>query len=195
MRKIEENTMQKINENIMQKSVRVALLFAATLTCSAQVSTPPAGNFKFKSIDVPGAVSTDAEGINNLGQIAGSFRDSSGVTAGYVQDGDQIRKIQFPNATRTFGACINNSGTVGGNYFDGFATVATNTAGNKMIYRGTNKLSLTLNSPSFGLFKGSLVDPASQKTIAFKGAVLQTEQAASGLFVGTNQTGKVIFAP
>ena len=94
--------------------------------------------------------------------------------------------LNFTNGTATF---------LGGNFFDSFSSPATNTPGGKLTYRGTNKLSLMLNSPTFGLFKGSLVDPVGKKTIAFKGAILQTQQVASGFFTGTNQSGKVIFAP
>nr|WP_294516246.1 hypothetical protein [uncultured Rhodopila sp.] len=38
----------------------------------------------FKTIDVPGAASTDATAINNLGQVAGTYTDSSGVVHGFV---------------------------------------------------------------------------------------------------------------
>ena len=63
---------------------------------------------------------------------------------------------------------------------------------------GLTPTSVTVGNVStlaFGLFKGSLVDPVSKKIIAFKGGILQTQQVASGFFIGTNQTGKVIFAP
>ncbi len=94
--------------------------------------------------------------------------------------------LNFPNGTLTL---------LGGNYFTSFTTRATNTTGNPLLYRGTNKLSLTLNSPTFGLFKGSVVDPVSLKTVSFKGALLQTQQVASGFFLGTNQSGRVSFGP
>ncbi|MFO1488589.1 MAG: S8 family serine peptidase [Verrucomicrobiota bacterium] len=83
----------------------------------------------------------------------------------------------------------------GGNVFDVFAVTATNKPSAPLVYRGTNKLTLTLNSPTSALFKGSLVNPATGRTVSFKGAVLQDQQTASGLFVGTNQTGKVSFSP
>ena len=97
-------------------SAIVFALMLATLTCVAQV---PAGNFRFQNVDVPGAPFTLAGGINNLGQIAGFFRDSSGVVHGYVQDGDDIREITFPGARKTFPSAINNAGTVAGSYSDG----------------------------------------------------------------------------
>ena len=83
----------------------------------------------------------------------------------------------------------------GGNFFDNFTSFATNAPGGTLVYRGTNKLSFTLNSPTFGLFKGSLVDPVSLKTLSFKGAILQTQQVASGFLLGTNQSGQVSFGP
>jgi hypothetical protein len=83
---------------------------------SAQVL---AGNFRFQNIDVPGSTSTSVGGINNLGQMAGFFHDSSGGVHGYVQDGADIRVFDFPNAHKTFGEVINNAGMVAGAYSDG----------------------------------------------------------------------------
>jgi hypothetical protein len=116
----------------------------------------------------------------------GFFIQTNAVGSKYQAPLSGMPLLNFTNGTMTF---------LGGNYFNTFASFATNTPAAKMIYRGTNKLSLTLNSPGFGLFKGSVVDPVSKKTVAFKGAVLQDQQVASGFFVGTNQDGKVIFAP
>ena len=117
--------------------------------------------------------------------------------AGFIVQTNAIgSKYQTPAA----GAPLLNftNGTVtllGGNYFTHFTSSATNAPGSKLIFRGTNKLSFTLNSPTFGLFKGSLLDPVSLKTISFKGALLQTQQVASGFFQGTNQSGRVSFGP
>jgi hypothetical protein len=83
----------------------------------------------------------------------------------------------------------------GGDYVGLLSNSVTNPPGNPLVYRGTNELSLKLNSPTFGLFSGSLRDPISKKTIAFKGGILQTQPWAAGLFVGTNQTGQVILGP
>jgi hypothetical protein len=90
------------------------------------------------------------------------------------------------------------SGTVtllGGNYFSTLAITATNTSAKPLIYRGTNNLSLTLDSPAPGLFKGSVTDPVSRKKISFTGGILETQQVASGFFLGTNQSGKISFGP
>ena len=83
---------------------------------------------------------------------------------------------------------------VGGNYFLSFTNAATNTPKNVLAYKGTNGFSLTLNTAQ-GLFTGSMKDPKTGKTVSFNGAILQTQQVASGFLLGTNQSGKVIFSP
>lgn len=89
-------------------------------TTAPRVPTPPAGSFQFQNIDLPGAVSTFADGINDLGQLVGSFQDSLGNLHGYVGNGADFQTIDFPNASGTFPTSINNSGTVAGAYADEF---------------------------------------------------------------------------
>lgn len=55
---------------------------------------------------------------------------------------------------------------------------------------GANKLVLTF-TPSTGLFKGTAVDPATARPIAFTGVVLQKQGLGFGHFLGTGQTGSV----
>lgn len=117
---------------------------------------------------------------------AGFIIQTNAIGSKYLAPAKGMPLLNFTNGILTL---------LGGNYFDTFTSLATNTVASQLLYRGTNKLSFTLNSPSSGLFKGSLVDPVSLKTISFKGAILQTQQVASGFLTGTNQYGKVIFAP
>ena len=58
---------------------------------------------------------------------------------------------------------------------------------------GTNKLSVTITTSGIqaGLFKGSVVNPVSGKTVPINGALLQKQDAGFGSFSGTNQTGSV----
>jgi hypothetical protein len=67
-------------------------------------------------------------------------------------------------------------------------------ADNKVTNLSSNKLTLTLKTSS-GLFKGSVVDPATLKTIPIGGVVLQKQNMGSGWFFGTNQSGRVYFGP
>jgi len=55
-------------------------------------------------------------------------------------------------------------------------------------------LSLKLTT-STGLFKGSVVNPATGKAVPFGGVVLQNQNFGGGFFTGTNQTGRVFFGP
>ncbi|HZI57040.1 MAG TPA: hypothetical protein VFF39_09710 [Verrucomicrobiae bacterium] len=105
----------------MKKKVIVLVVASliATFTCFAQAQTPPAGNFRFQNIDVPGASATLVGGLNNRGQMVGFYRDAAKVVHGYFQDGTDIQEITFPNAHKTFPAAINNAGEITGSYSDG----------------------------------------------------------------------------
>jgi hypothetical protein len=87
-----------------------------------------------------------------------------------------------------------NAILLGGNFFGSFTNTATNTPGSKLLYKGTNGFSLTLNA-SQGLFTGSIKAPGTAKAVSFSGAILQTQQVASGFLLGTNQSGKVMLGP
>jgi hypothetical protein len=55
---------------------------------------------------------------------------------------------------------------------------------------GTNNLKLSFTTTT-GLFQGSVINPATGKPIAVKGALLQKQNIGYGYFLGTNQTGGV----
>src|SRR5262249_46675304 len=50
-------------------------------------------------------------------------------------------------------------------------------------------------SPQSGLFKGSVINPATGRRINFNGAVLQKQNAGYGCFLDANQSGAVYFGP
>src|SRR5260370_3601373 len=74
-------------------------------------------NGVFTIINVPGASDTAAEGINSVGQIVGSFADSTG-RHGFLDTNGVFTKIDFPGTTFTEPFGINNSGQIVG-AFDG----------------------------------------------------------------------------
>jgi hypothetical protein len=59
---------------------------------------------------------------------------------------------------------------------------------------GSDELTLKIN-PTTGQFSGSFLNPAVGKTTKLGGLFLQTDDSAAGFFLGTNQTGFVIFEP
>jgi hypothetical protein len=48
---------------------------------------------------------------------------------------------------------------------------------------------------STGLFKGSVINPATLKPIPFKGVVLQKQNSVSGYFLQTGKSGPVRLMP
>jgi len=83
---------------------------------------------------------------------------------------------------------------VSGNLPQGITNQIALSTANKITNQSSNKLSLTI-LPSSGRFKGSVGDPASSKTISFNGVILEKQDVGYGLFLGTNQTGRVYFGP
>ena len=91
---------------------------AATATCLYALSTTSASaqGLVFTPIDFPGAVLTNAQGINAQGEIVGFYTDTAGRTHGFVQSGGQFRSIDFPNAQLTRVRGIGPAGDIVGNY-------------------------------------------------------------------------------
>lgn len=60
-----------------------------------------------------GGLSSTALGINNAGQLVGSYTDGTGVK-GYVLTGTFYDTFSYPGSIRTFGRALNNTGLVTG---------------------------------------------------------------------------------
>ena len=102
-------------------------------------------------LDAAGLIGTSPESwafsINDLGDIAGTYTDTSGTFHGYVHHADRtITHIEFPNATGTKAYGVNDRGTVIGVYID--------TDGNTrsfMLRKGRYRnMDLPGGTPSFG---------------------------------------------
>jgi hypothetical protein len=70
-------------------------------------------------IEFPGAVSTFAFGINDAGQIVGSYTESGGRQRGYIRNGTTFTTIDYPSAQTTRVTGINNAGDMVGCYDSG----------------------------------------------------------------------------
>jgi hypothetical protein len=65
---------------------------------------------------------------------------------------------------------------------------------NKVTVVSANTNSLTMKlSPSSGRMSGSFIHPQTLRTSSIKGVVLQKQNAATGFFLGTNESGSVSF--
>lgn len=80
----------------------------------------------------------------------------------------------------------------GGNRSRSSTNDVTLGAKSKITNVGTNTLTLSFTLSS-GLFKGSYVEDGTTRKTAFSGAVLQKANHGSGYFLGTNQSGRVVF--
>jgi uncharacterized membrane protein len=71
------------------------------------------------TIDVPGGISTDAYGINDVGQIVGVVGDDSDFHYGFFRDTDgSFTTVSVPAAFQTFTYGINDAGQLVGGYID-----------------------------------------------------------------------------
>ena len=80
----------------------------------------------------------------------------------------------------------------GGNLSGDSANDVTLGPKSKVTNLGPNQLTMTFTLSS-GLFKGTFVEPGTTKKRAFNGAVLQKANNGSGHWLGTNQSGRVVF--
>ncbi len=75
----------------------------------------------FTQLDFPGAFVTQANAINDAGQIVGTYETLQGLYSFLYQNGEYTR-IAVPHAVRTFATAINNRGVVAGSYEGGYIT-------------------------------------------------------------------------
>jgi len=77
-------------------------------------TTAWADNISFIQIDVPGASSTGANGINDAGQIVGGFGSRTGGSHSFLYSGGSFAQIDVPGAVGTGANGINNAGQIVG---------------------------------------------------------------------------------
>src|SRR5215468_2405321 len=71
--------------------------------------------YTFTTFDVPGATVTHAFGINDVGQIVGSFGSNR---RGFLKDGATFITIDVPGAAGTDASGINDAGQIVGDFSD-----------------------------------------------------------------------------
>ena len=90
-------------------------LTVALLACSLGAAIPAPAQV----IGVPGQPGTEASGINDAGQIVGSFIDARGVSHGFTQTlGGSFIVINGPGDFGTFADGINAVGQIVGSFYD-----------------------------------------------------------------------------
>jgi len=94
-----------------QTTLAAAGLIALGLTGGADERS-----LRFSPIDFPGSVATTAFGINERGEVVGSYTDSSNRTHGFVRIGELFRSVDFPGALITQARGISPAGEIVGSY-------------------------------------------------------------------------------
>jgi hypothetical protein len=88
-------------------AMMVILLLAFTTQLTAQTYTQI-------KVPFPGAVETEAHGINAFGQIVGSWQDGSGNNHGFLYNAGAYSSFDYPGSSETFLFGINNAGDIVG---------------------------------------------------------------------------------
>jgi len=78
-----------------------------------------AANAPFTPINACGTCSTEPIGINNRGQVSGSYFDSDGNGHGFLKDGGAYITFDVPGAVFTEAGHINNKGQIACDYVNG----------------------------------------------------------------------------
>jgi len=73
------------------------------------------------SVDVPGSTFTDINGVNDFGQVVGSYV-AGGISHGFVKSGESYTSLDVPGAASTAAWDINEDGQVAGSYVSGGLT-------------------------------------------------------------------------
>jgi len=102
------------------------------------------------------------------------------------------RYLQPTRGSRVINLSAGQVWFANGNLGQSFTNQVTLGTDNKVINLSNNKTILTV-TPSTGLFKGSVTDPGTTRSLGINGVVLQKQNAGFGFFLGTNQTGRVFF--
>ena len=86
----------------------LVLFLGATQECKA--------DYIFTTLDVPGATSTGASGINDLGQIVGGYSNPDTTVHGFLLSSGGYTTLDVPGALGTLPLGINDLGQIVGTY-------------------------------------------------------------------------------
>lgn len=95
-----------------RKPLMRVMALAMTFTLTATAADAPPLTFKFKTVNVPGAVETICVAVNNARVIVGVFLDSSDTVHGFILDGQKVTTLDDPNGTFTQAYGLNPNGAV-----------------------------------------------------------------------------------
>ena len=98
------------------KSRHVVLPLVSTVLALACWSFPRAQSDSLTTIDFPGALDTSVSGLNDDGQIVGSYVGSDSRSHGFLRSGDTFTTIDGPGGQSIGPTAINAFGQIVGSY-------------------------------------------------------------------------------
>jgi probable HAF family extracellular repeat protein len=96
----------------VNRTVFQALVCAALLGAAARADA----QYSYTKLMVPGSTFTEASGINNLGQVVGTYIDSVGLPHGFIYQNGVYTTIDYPSAAHNYAFGINDAGSVVGSF-------------------------------------------------------------------------------
>ncbi|MBL9170966.1 MAG: choice-of-anchor M domain-containing protein [Verrucomicrobiales bacterium] len=102
----------------------------------------PMPAFTFETVDIDGGTETLLSDIRNDGTLVGRYKDSSGISQGFIQEGSQRTVFNVTGTTATFPGGIDSFGRVAGFYRN-----ATNPEIQHGFIRETNGAITTIDGP------------------------------------------------
>src|SRR4051812_28246376 len=84
------------------------LLVVLALAPLLSYSTARAASYEFTTVDVPNAIATFIEGINDHGQVVGGYIDEAGASHGFIYSNGEVAIIDVPDSVSTIVFGINN---------------------------------------------------------------------------------------
>lgn len=107
-------------KNVLKSHGLAAVVLLAIANPARPQTTAP--EYTFTTIAVPGASSTDAWGLNNAGDVVGSYV-VNGATHGFLLRKGSYTQIDVPGSTFTQATAINDSRIIVGTFRDGSTTM------------------------------------------------------------------------
>jgi probable HAF family extracellular repeat protein len=100
--------------NRLATLIGVASLLA--VVGGARTAGAQSGPYTYTKIQPPGAIYTEATGINNAGIIVGTYWDAQSVRHGFKYDGTTYTNIEFPGSSHNYGIGIGHAGQILGTH-------------------------------------------------------------------------------
>jgi probable HAF family extracellular repeat protein len=130
--------------------ITIALVLIGCASLTQAQSSPNPLNLTFTTIDVPGTVITNVEGINTSGVMVGNYATTSnGMAHGFIYDAGNFTEFDYPNADSTLPFGINDSGIISGS-----AYIRNSTAALSFLYDGTTFTTVRAPGDSATLARG-----------------------------------------